>query len=229
MSKSRQIKFWFLSRVIAPMGVKLVHLLSRSWKLSPAAQAIVAEECKHPNLVCACLHGNLFALLAVSQEAKKHGRTICVMTSPSKDGQLLDVLMEQFGLKVVKGSSRSRAIGAAIEMKEALNSGLIALFAVDGPRGPFGVPKAGAFRIAQMAESRLLCIAASGKKNIPVKAWDFFFIPRFFTTIELHVVPVPAGGDVAEDAGLLAIQQQLIVSHEAVNSPMVPHLAALKQ
>jgi lysophospholipid acyltransferase (LPLAT)-like uncharacterized protein len=123
--------------------------------------------------VLAFFHGTQWPLLAW-----KRRRPTWVMVSWSKDGALQASALGLLGLRVVRGSSsRGGARGLAALVRAVKSSKGDAAFAVDGPRGPFGVAKAGARVAARAASAVLVPMGAAFATGMTLdRAWDRFGI-----------------------------------------------------
>lgn len=163
----------------------LVGLVARAWLATLRVQVFV-----HPALELACdrpwvlafWHGAQWPLLAW----RGRRRTV-VLVSLSRDGAIQAGALWVQGLRVVRGSSsRGGARGLAALVRTMKREGVDAAFAVDGPRGPRGVVKAGAV-VAARAAGAVLVPAASAVRNGVVlrRAWDRFAIAWPFTRVDV--------------------------------------------
>jgi len=109
------------------------------------------------------------------------------IVSPSKDGEFVAAVMEGLGQTTVRGSSSRGGVKALLMAKRVMDKEKkMAVFAVDGPRGPRHEPKDGAIFLAQRAGAKIVPIRAyPKKKKIFEKAWDRFQLPWPFTRCEL--------------------------------------------
>jgi lysophospholipid acyltransferase (LPLAT)-like uncharacterized protein len=142
-------------------------------------------------------HGTQFPLLAW-----KRRKQTAVMVSHSSDGEIQAAALRTNGLGVVRGSSsRGGARGLAALVRK-LKAGADCAFAVDGPRGPYGVAKSGALFAADRARG-LLVPMGSASKNAWVfeKAWDRFTLPQPFSRV-IVVIGAPLDPKTATTADL---------------------------
>lgn len=97
--------------------------------------------------------------------------------------------MERLGQTTVRGSSSRGGVKAFIQAKRIMDrENRMAVFAVDGPKGPRHVPKDGAIFLAQRAGAMVVPIRAFTKrKKVFDKAWDRFQLPYPFAECELVV------------------------------------------
>src|SRR5690606_34949492 len=106
--------------------------------------------------VLAFWHGRQMPLLRA-----RGARPTVAMVSLSKDGELSARVMQSLGLEVVRGSSSRGGARALRAVVAALRAGFDAVFAVDGPRGPFGLPKPGAAQAARLGRAAMVPVGSA--------------------------------------------------------------------
>lgn len=138
--------------------------------------------------VLAFFHGQQMALLGAARF-----RSTAVLVSHSADGEIQAGVMRRLGLAVVRGSSSRGGAAGLRGMVRKLLGGADAAFAVDGPRGPFGVAKRGALVAARAAGAALLPVASASRTAWLLRgAWDCFEVPLPFSRVAVVVgEPVP--------------------------------------
>lgn len=163
----------------------LLGLVARVWLATLRVRVEV-----HPSLataeaarvpwVLSFFHGTQFPLLAWRRRKKT-----AVMVSLSKDGAMQARALGLLGFEVVRGSSsREGARGLAALVRKVRGNERDAAFAVDGPKGPYGVPKAGASFLAERAGAWLVPMgSAIGRGKVFGRAWDRFALPWPFTRV----------------------------------------------
>lgn len=134
--------------------------------------------------VLAFWHGDQWPLLAW----QRRRRTV-VLVSFSSDGALQARALSVLGLKVVRGSSsRGGAGGLAAVVRAMKRSGADAAFAVDGPRGPRGVVKAGAVVAARLTGGVLVPMAGLVRRGLVFnRAWDRFTVAWPFSVVDVAI------------------------------------------
>ncbi len=105
---------------------------------------------------------------------------MCILTSASKDGALLERVCGHFGTEAVRGSSGRRGALAYLEMIRKLNEGDVCMcITPDGPKGPVYEVHPGIIKLA--ADTGLpivpVCIEYESCWRIG-KAWDRYAIPK---------------------------------------------------
>jgi lysophospholipid acyltransferase (LPLAT)-like uncharacterized protein len=135
-----------------------------------------------------------------------------VLVSLSRDGALQSRVMTRAGMHVVRGStSRGGARGLlaivrALRLHEG-SGGLDAAFAVDGPRGPYGVVHPGAAACAKRAGGVLVPIGSAARPaKVLARSWDRFTLPWPFARAVVALGPAldPDAGDDAIAAAIEA-------------------------
>ena len=175
--------------------------------------------------VLAFLHGKQWPLLAW----KRRRRTV-VMVSLSNDGEMQTAALSTLGLTVVRGSSSREGARGLAAMVRCLRRGQHdAAFAVDGPRGPYGVPKPGVLAAARAAGAVIVPMGsavANGKTF--ARAWDRFTLAWPFSRVSVVLgAPVTAelGDNVEElataleaanEAAILALKSAGMIGFSAV-------------
>ncbi|MCP4809768.1 MAG: DUF374 domain-containing protein [Proteobacteria bacterium] len=167
--------------MLAAVVAFLLRVFAVTWRVhTPGREAIP------PAVVYAFLHGDLLPLTLIHRDEGVVG-----MVSQSRDGERLTPILERLGYAVVRGSS-SRGGPQAREDASRVN-GAVAL-AVDGPRGPAGVPKPGAARIALERQVPLVCVRLRAPASIRLGSWDSFRIPLPFARLDVeYEVLAPTG------------------------------------
>jgi lysophospholipid acyltransferase (LPLAT)-like uncharacterized protein len=115
----------------------------------------------------------------------RHGVT--VLTSPSKDGEILSQLVGAFGMGSVRGSSSRRGSRALLELVKLIRAGGDIAITPDGPRGPRYSLGPGVILLAQTTGASIVPAHASFSRCFRMKTWDGFIIPLPFSTISVTV------------------------------------------
>jgi hypothetical protein len=192
----------------APLTACLFKAWIRSMRftISPNMDRVLALHTSGQRLVIALWHDELFPIAGYG----------CVnisglmgVVSPSKDGQFVASLMESLGQTTVRGSSSRGGMRALLEAKHVMESeNRMAVFAVDGPRGPRHEPKDGVVFLAQHAGAMIVPIRASlSRAKVFDKAWDRFKLPYPFSRCHMTVGdPYPVTPEKL-DADVLAMER----------------------
>jgi lysophospholipid acyltransferase (LPLAT)-like uncharacterized protein len=152
-------------------------------------------------------HENLFVLGKF-----RSASPIALLTSRSSDGELAARLVEQAGVRTVRGSSSNGAMDAIEELIEVGRSCHLCI-APDGPRGPRGVVKRGVVYLASWAQMRVVPLGIAFSRAWRARSWDQTAIPCPFSRMSVvgaPVIQVPQGlGKREMEAYRLRIEQSM--------------------
>jgi lysophospholipid acyltransferase (LPLAT)-like uncharacterized protein len=161
----------------------LVGVVARLWLATLRVEVLT-----HPSLaavgerawILSFFHGTQWPLLAW-----KRRRPTFVMVSWSRDGSLQASALGVLGFSIVRGSSsRGGMRGLASVVRGLKASRADAAFAVDGPRGPYGVAKGGARLAARAAGGVLVPIGSAFARGLVFRrAWDRFGVAWPFSRV----------------------------------------------
>ena len=134
--------------------------------------------------VLAFFHGTQWPLLAWT----RRGPTV-VLVSLSRDGAMQARALSLQGFDVVRGSSsRGGARGLAALVRRMRAAGGDAAFAVDGPRGPYGVAKPGAVSAARASGAVLVPMGGAIERGVVLRrAWDRFALAWPFSRVTVSL------------------------------------------
>lgn len=136
------------------------------------------EEYNNPQIspcIYAMWHAN--QMLVHGIEDKAH---LSVLISNSIDGEIVAYTCENWGFKVVRGSSAKKgAIESTMQMISRLNKGESVAIMVDGPHGPLHKVKNGALKLAQKTGAPIIPAywysPQKSFKSLP--SWDKMKLP----------------------------------------------------
>jgi lysophospholipid acyltransferase (LPLAT)-like uncharacterized protein len=138
---------------------------------------------------------------------------VAVLTSPSKDGEILAQLMACFHMGAIRGSSSRRGARAMMECADWLKSGADLAVTPDGPRGPRYKLGPGLILLAQTTGARILPVHVRFSNAATIQSWDGFRIPLPFSRLDItmgayETIP-PTPTDEAFEAERLRIETLL--------------------
>jgi lysophospholipid acyltransferase (LPLAT)-like uncharacterized protein len=124
------------------------------------------------------LHGRQFLLVHGLR-----GWPLAIMTGISYMGEIQSRILESFGIKTIKGSSKGGGARVLATMVKMVRNGMVGAFAVDGPRGPYGVVKPGAVYVAKKLGVPLVPVTTSAASSTLItSAWDRYLLPFPFSS-----------------------------------------------
>lgn len=157
------------------VGPPVLRSLARSWRftevsptdgsLGPPVRRVVQE-------LYALWHQQLLMLTLRHRE-----ENVAVMISHSRDGDVASRIVEELGLRVVRGSSSRGGSTGLREMIKASAEGHPLALTVDGPRGPAHECKPGAVLIAARADVPIVPTVAIPVRARAFNSWDRFLVP----------------------------------------------------
>ena len=112
---------------------------------------------------------------------------VAVLTSPSRDGEILAQLMARFRMGAIRGSSSRRGSRALRECVAWLESGADLAVTPDGPKGPRYSLGPGLILLAQATGARIMPMHVKFSRAFEVKSWDGFRIPWPFSRVDVTV------------------------------------------
>lgn len=131
-------------------------------------------------------------ILAITRAfAKFYPRTgrrgVTVLTSASRDGEILARIVAGFGMGAARGSSSRRGARALRELARLVDEGRDIAITPDGPRGPRYALGPGAVQLAGMTGAPLVMVHAEFSWAITMKTWDGFRVPLPFSSVRIRV------------------------------------------
>lgn len=175
-----------------------IRTLGMSWRVRLDDPHGYADPFKwrHP-LIWAFWHNRVAGMPLVYEKWFRHRQAV-VLTSPSKDGEILARTMHRFHLGAVRGSSSRRGARAMVELAGAIKSGKDVIFTPDGPRGPRYNLHPGLIQLAALTATPVVPIVVEYSRYKAMRSWDAFRIPLPGATVTAHMleaIPVPPRPD----------------------------------
>ena len=129
----------------------------------------------------AFFHGAFFPMVYA---LRKQG--VCILTSLSRDGELLSRVLLSQGYQVVRGSSTRGGIRGLLEMTRIIQKGSDGGIAVDGPKGPRHQVKPGVLFLAEKTGAPIIPIGVGFSNAFCFrKSWDASMLPLPFSRVVL--------------------------------------------
>ena len=129
-------------------------------------------------------HQQFFPAIRYFQRYEKYKPGL--MISRSRDGELISAVANRSGWTTVRGSSSKGGVEALRELIDHLAEHRLASHIIDGPRGPFGVVKPGAIRLAHATGSVIVPFYTRADRAWYARSWDRFFLPKPFSKVVLR-------------------------------------------
>lgn len=143
---------------------------------------------------------------------------VSVLTSPSKDGDILAGVMANLGMGSVRGSSSRRGSTAIRELSSLLEAGIDLAITPDGPRGPKYSLGPGAVFLAQKTGVPILPLHACYHRAIRLKTWDNFAIPLPFSRVDIVMGSYMTVDPEATDLEAERLRLETLLKEEAIRN-----------
>ncbi len=139
--------------------------------------------------------------------ARMRGVPITVLISLSRDGELINGILQSLGYEAARGSSGPSGARALASCIKTLRAGGIVGVTPDGPRGPSGVLQPGVMTMARKSGRPIVPTGSSSRPRLVMGSWDRFMVPLpFARSIILFGEPVYVPDD-ADDAAVEALRE----------------------
>lgn len=187
----RDLKAWINMHIVLPIGFVLFRLLVASWRKT----RVHHERCKIKPGIVTVWHTDA---LAGSPEMRHIGPDADLLTSRSRDGDLMARVAKLWGARVIRGSSSKGAVGAILAMRRSLRRSSGVIIAADGPRGPARIAKPGVVAVASQAGAPILPLGVWSDRVWRFHSWDSSFLPKPFARVVFHYdepMQIPTGLD----------------------------------
>jgi lysophospholipid acyltransferase (LPLAT)-like uncharacterized protein len=146
----------------------------------------------------ACIHAFWHARLLPLVYSHRH-RSVAVLTSQHRDGEIIARVLERFGFRSARGSSRRGGDRGLREMLAHAGEGRSLAITPDGPRGPAERVKPGIVYLASRTGFPVLPVASAASSDWRLNSWDGFRVPRPFARVVIaHGEPITVPPDVEE-------------------------------
>ena len=149
-------------------------------------------------------HNRIFAVPG-SRTRRAKGRGGAILSSASRDGEIIAVLAAKIDCAAVRGSTSRRGVKALFGLLDWVRRGYDVAVVPDGPRGPRYRLGPGVIKLAQLTEGRILPIRVEYGSYWSFKSWDQFRLPKPFTTVDVYFEPLI---DVPEDLSEEAFEEK---------------------
>lgn len=196
---SKRLRRRLLLGLGLPLGSGLLRLVCASLRLErdPGLDHLLERLEAGERFVLAGWHGDILTYYAGLPLIRRFG-TVRLLVSRSRDGEYISRILRGAGVEPFRGSSSKGGDTAFREMARAMGPRDIALFPVDGPRGPRGRSKLGALRLARRCGLPVLPVAGDFVPRRRAGSWDRMKIPLPFARLRFRVgeaLEVPADAD----------------------------------
>ena len=134
--------------------------------------------------IAALWHQRMYGAISYAKDATQYQPSAII--SRSHDGDLISALVHRFHFRPIRGSSSQGGKEALSAIVDDLKVNPLAIHAVDGPRGPSGMVKAGLIRMAQLSGAKIFPVYISFSRAWSLRSWDRFLIPKPLSKIRIR-------------------------------------------
>jgi lysophospholipid acyltransferase (LPLAT)-like uncharacterized protein len=196
--------------LIAFAGALLIRLLCATVRYRNSAESGGPLDAHQRPMIWAFWHRCLIVATHRFQS-----RDIAVLTSRSFDGEVISRIIEKFGYRAVRGSSRRGALGALLGARRELEGGRAVAFTVDGPLGPLYAAKPGPVVLSRLTGVQVIAFHIAVERAWTLRTWDRMIVPKPFSRAFVHFsapMLVPPRADEAQMEGWRS-ELQLTLDH----------------
>jgi len=169
----------------------LIAWIFRLWTRTLRFEAVGSTDFVELNrqgrpMVIALWHGEIFPVTAFGHTLTSH---LVTFVSQSKDGEIIARMLERLGHVTVRGSSTRGGVKALLRAKRIMTAeNRMAVFTMDGPKGPRHKVKDGVIFLAQRAGAAIVPLRAYPvRRKVFAKSWDRFVLPMPFTRCPVYI------------------------------------------
>jgi lysophospholipid acyltransferase (LPLAT)-like uncharacterized protein len=138
-----------------------------------------------PPIILMLWHSRFFVVPGAWLKMLRTKRRVSILTSASRDGDMVANAMAVFGFDAIRGSSSRRAVAALVGLKRALEAGQDVCLTPDGPRGPRYKVQAGAIKLAEATGAPIVPVHVRFSSAWRLGTWDRFVIPCPFSRVSV--------------------------------------------
>tara|TARA_R110000850_G_scaffold249163_1_gene374057 strand:- start:592 stop:1266 length:675 start_codon:yes stop_codon:yes gene_type:complete len=183
-----------------------VFALTFRWRLHDP-DGVSERPPDHP-MIWTFWHNRIFVLPVVYPRYFK-ARRGAILTSASKDGEIIASVCSHFGVAAVRGSSSRRGVAALLGLIDWINDDYDVAVVPDGPRGPRYRLGPGIIKLAQMTDAKILPIRVEYGSAWIFKSWDRFQLPKPFTTVNVYLEPLESVPENLDDEAFEKERQRI--------------------
>jgi len=196
------------ARLVGWAGATLIRLVSLTlrWRLHDP-EGISTAPPDRP-MIWTFWHNRIFVVPPLYHRYLRRRRG-AVLTSASKDGEVIAAVVARFGCEAVRGSSSRRGTSALLGLLDWVRDGYDVAIVPDGPRGPRYRLGPGVVKLAELTGALVLPIRVEYGAYWHFKSWDRFRVPKPFTTVEVHLGPCTEVAKGLDETNFEAERQRL--------------------
>lgn len=186
MANAQEIRGTLKQRVIGKLAGGLIRMMGWTLRYRYEGLGQMSGRFVGRPVIFALWHNRIFAM-PYAKNKLSPDREVCVLTSASKDGAILETAVGSFGLTAVRGSSSRRGAAALVALRRKLTSGATVTITPDGPKGPRYKVQPGVVKLAQASGAPIVVVSVNYSRCWRFKSWDRFCVPKPFSKVMVRL------------------------------------------
>jgi len=174
----------FKARMIGGLAAALMRMMCLTYRWEVVDTTGLLADLPERSLIWAFWHNRVFAL-PVAYKKYFSSRSGAVLTSASKDGEIIAAVMAVFGIDSVRGSSSRKGASALLGLTDWIKRGHDVVITPDGPRGPCYRLAPGLIKLAQVTGAGIVPMRVEAASVWRFNSWDRFQVPKPFSRIRV--------------------------------------------
>lgn len=190
-----------LAALAPPLAAAAVRVLGATLRLhEEGVEALQPRWAAGQPLIYAVWHGRILMIpwLTARMRRTRGARSVRVLASRSRDGEMVARWVTRFGLSVVRGSSSRGGAAALRVLAASVRAGGDVAVVPDGPRGPRERLQAGLVVLAAATGAPIVPLGFAARPARRLASWDRFLVPMPFARAAVvfgKAATVPRGAD----------------------------------
>lgn len=128
-------------------------------------------------------------------------RSIAVLVSRHRDGELIARIIQALGFRIARGSSTRGGEAGLRDLIQHAEEGHLLAITPDGPRGPAEQAKPGLVYLASRTGHLVQPLAAAASRCWRLRSWDGFRVPHpFARVVVVYGAPIAVPPRLSEEA-----------------------------
>jgi lysophospholipid acyltransferase (LPLAT)-like uncharacterized protein len=171
-------------KLLTKISIKYIDFVYKTSKVVKKGEYALLQRDYNEKFVLGFWHGDSYCFFPVLK-----GSGIYIITTKNKRGNDIANILHYFGYSPIRVPDESVGGNFLFKIRQKINGedgGNLAL-TLDGPLGPYHIPKDFPFFIALISKRRFVPVSIRVKRKIHLtNRWDKYTIPLPFNQIEVH-------------------------------------------
>lgn len=206
--KAQPREFSTRGKIIGAAAAFLIRLFSITFRWRLHDPDNVAENPPEKPMIWIFWHNRIFAV-PVLYKKYLSTRSGAILTSASRDGEMIATTVAKFGCATIRGSSSRRGASALLGLMDWVKDGYDVAVVPDGPRGPRYKMGPGVVKLSGATGALVLPIRVEYGSKWVFNSWDKFQLPKPFSTVDIYFDPCIAISDDLDDEAFEAERLRL--------------------